>query len=67
MPVLSTRGRLREKFKGAAEDIEHALERLKRADEIAAGQHPRITEFMPDFVAGMVALKDALLKFRDEI
>ena len=64
---MKTRSRLRMDLKSAANFLEHALRKLKEAEEHAAGRHPVLNEELPKMVTLITAMQRYVLGVRDRL
>ena len=67
MAKRSTRNKIRWQFEQSIRKLDSVIEHMRKADETAFGEHPRLTEYLPDVVIAIEALKLTLIDFRDRI
>ena len=67
MTERSTRNKIRWQIKKAASQVDRIFEHLQYAEDLAAGQHPDLSEALPVLVLAGHEYQQALIDFRDSI
>lgn len=65
--VKTTRNKIMKHLQKAIDRCDEILLDFRAADDLAAGNHPRLTEYMPSFVESVDSIKAGLTTFREQI
>jgi len=65
--VKTTRNKIMKHLQKAIDRCDEILLDFRAADDLAAGNHPLLTQYLPSFVESVDSLKQGLIAFRELI